>query len=125
MRSGPNDTGPLKHPDQFRAEMNEARRQALNTSSTFATPIPDPSRHLALDSEPSLSKRVSKPNPRYASMVLAEVSLDAELEGYQYCSDVTGGLTACHHLARTQLLSTWLITHPSSCLPGNVSQGQV
>ncbi|RHY05967.1 hypothetical protein DYB25_011450 [Aphanomyces astaci] len=29
------------------------------------------------------------------------------------CSDVTGGLTACHHLARTQLLSTWLMTNPS------------
>ncbi|RHY94573.1 hypothetical protein DYB37_006239 [Aphanomyces astaci] len=81
------DTGPLKHPDQFRAEMNEARRQALNTSSTFATPSPDPLRHLAFDSEPCFPKRASKSNPRYASMLLAEVALDAELEGYQYDYD--------------------------------------
>ncbi|RHY05512.1 hypothetical protein DYB25_010150, partial [Aphanomyces astaci] len=87
MRSGPNDTGRLKHPDQFRNEMNAARRQALAASPSFATPSPDPSRHLAFDSEHPLPKRIPKPNPRYASMALAEVALDADLEGYQYDYD--------------------------------------
>ncbi|RHY80716.1 hypothetical protein DYB26_013081, partial [Aphanomyces astaci] len=87
MRSGPNDTGRLKHPDQFRNEMNAARRQALAASPSFATPSTDPSRHLAFDSEHTLPKRIPKPNPRYASMALAEVALDADLEGYQYDYD--------------------------------------
>ncbi|KAF0702381.1 hypothetical protein AaE_015966 [Aphanomyces astaci] len=84
---GPNDTGRVKHRDQFRDEMNAARRQALAASLSFATPSPDPSRHLAFDSEHPLPKRIPKPNPRYASMALAEVALDADLEGYQYDYD--------------------------------------
>ncbi|RQM21587.1 hypothetical protein B5M09_009629, partial [Aphanomyces astaci] len=87
MRSGPNDTGRLKHQDQFRNEMNAARRQALAASPFFRYAKPRSVAPLAFDSEHPLPKRVPKPNPRYASMALAEVALDADLEGYQYDYD--------------------------------------
>ncbi|RHZ08017.1 hypothetical protein DYB31_015212, partial [Aphanomyces astaci] len=41
---------------------------------------------------------------------LLSIGLDAPSHRFLNCSDVTCGLTACHHIARTQLLSTWLMT---------------
>ncbi|RHY00236.1 hypothetical protein DYB36_008864 [Aphanomyces astaci] len=114
MRSGPNDTGRLKHPDQFRNEMNAARRQALAASPSFATPSPDPSRHLAFDSEHPLPKRIPKPNPRYASMALAEVALDADLEGYQYDYDsFMGENTVTYRVDGVEYACAAVQVHPS------------
>ncbi|RHZ02441.1 hypothetical protein DYB31_014555, partial [Aphanomyces astaci] len=115
MRSGPNDTGRLKHPDQFRNEMNAARRQALAASPSFATPSPDPSRHLAFDSEHPLPKRIPKPNPRYASMALAEVALDADLEGYQYDYDsFMGENTVTYRVDGVEYACAAVQVHPAA-----------